>query len=68
MVEMCWQTRHILVFSATTTIPPQQQHSNAQCWCSLPLPASQLAQSHAAEQAQGARASTGVADFSASAL
>lgn len=48
--------------------PQQQQHSNAQCWCSLHLTASQLAQSHAAEQAQAARASTGATDFSASAL
>lgn len=52
------------------TTPPQQQqqHSNAQCWCSLHLTASQLAQSHAAEQAQAARASMGATDFSASAL
>lgn len=55
---------------ATTTIPLQQQHSNAQCWCSLPLTASQLAQSYAAEQAQGAHvcASMDATDFSASAL
>lgn len=62
------------VHTSLCSVPPhnppqqQQQHSNAQCWCSLHLTASQLAQSHAAEQAQAARASTGATDFSASAL
>lgn len=57
-------------FSSATTVPLQQQHSHTQCWCSLHVTASQLAQSPAAEQAQGAhtRASTGATDFRASAL